>query len=114
MASFQRSGWSSLIPSYADIFLGSMSPDNRFNFRTSGLEVNLYTGNPTYDLLVNGFGKTFGSILKSTRSDYRFSKTDMNRMMRLLPFQNMYGINNIINFLKERSGLPEKGSSSGL
>ncbi len=114
MASFQRSGWSSLIPSYADIFLGSMSPDNRFNFRTSGLEVNLYTGNPTYDLLVNGFGKTFGSMLKSTRSDYRFSKTDMNRMMRLLPFQNMYGINNIINFLKERSGLPDKGSSSGL
>lgn len=114
MASFQRSGWSSLIPSYADTLLSSVSPDNRFNFRTSGLEVNLYTGNPTYDLLTNGVGKSLQSILKATRSDYRFSKTDMNRMMRLLPFQNMYGINNIINFLKERSGLPDKGSSSGL
>ena len=98
----------------SDIFLSALSPDNRFNFRTSGLEVNLYTGNPTYDLLTNGVGKSLQSILKATRSDYRFSKTDMNRMMRLLPFQNMYGINNIINFLKERSGLPEKGSSSGL
>ena len=72
------------------------------------------TGNPTYDLLTNGIGKSLQSILKATRSDYSFSKTDMNRMMRLLPFQNMYGINNIINFLKEKSGLPEKGSSSGL
>ena len=114
MASFQRSGWSSLIPSYADMLLGSVSPDNRFNFRTSGLEVNLYTGNPTYDLLTNGIGKTIQSVLKSTRSDYSFSKIDMNRMMRLLPFQNMYGINNILNFLKEKSGLPDKGSTSKL
>ena len=114
MASLQRSGWSSLIPSYADIFLSNLNPDKRFNFRTSGLEVNLYEGNPSYDLVINGFGKTFSSMLKSMRSDYRFSKTDMNRMMRLFPFQNMYGINNLINFLKERSGLPEKGSSSGL
>ena len=114
MASLQRSGWSSLIPTYADIFLSNLSPDNRFNFRTSGLEVNLYTGNPTYDLLTSGVAKTFGAMLKATRDDYQFSKTDMNRMMRLLPFQNMYGINNIINFLNDKSGLPKKGSTSNL
>jgi len=114
MASFQRSGWSSLIPTYADTLLSSVSPDNRFNFRTSGLEVNLYTGNPTYDLLTNGIGKSIQSMLKATRSDYSFSKTDMNRVMRLLPFQNMYGINNIINFLNDKSGLPKKGSTSKL
>ena len=53
-------------------------------------------------------------MLKATRSDYSFSKTDMNRVMRLLPFQNMYGINNIINFLNDKSGLPKKGSTSKL
>ena len=88
-------------------------PEHRFNYRTSGLEVNLWTGNPTYDLL-GGVAKTLSSIMKSSRSDYSFSRTDLNRMMRLLPFQNLYGINNILNFIRDESGLPLKGSRSYL
>jgi len=113
MASFQRSGWSSLIPPLSDFALSALSPDNRFNFRSSGLEMNLWTGNPTYDVL-GGIGKTAHALLKTTRNDYRWSRTDMNRMMRLLPFQNMYGVNNILNFIRDNSGLPRKGSSSNL
>ena len=113
MASFQRSGWSSLIPPLSDFALSALSPDNRFNFRSSGLEMNLWTGNPTYDVL-GGIGKTAHALLKTTRNDYRWSRTDMNRMMRLLPFQNMYGVNNILNSIRDNSGLPRKGSSSNL
>ena len=105
MASFQRAGWSSLIPAYSDLFLSQLMPEHRFNYRTSGLEVNLWTGNPTYDLL-GGVAKTLQSVMKSSRGDYSFSRTDLNRMMRLLPFQNLYGINNILNFIRDESGLP--------
>ena len=113
MASFQRAGWSSLIPAYSDLFLSQLMPEHRFNYRTSGLEVNLWTGNPTYDLL-GGVAKTLSSVMKSSRGDYSFSRTDLNRMMRLLPFQNLYGINNILNFIRDESGLPLKGSRSYL
>ena len=34
-----------------------------------------------------------GSVMKSLfNSDYQFSKQDLNRMMRIFPYQNLYGI----------------------
>jgi|MDTC01.3.fsa_nt_gb hypothetical protein len=114
MAAFQRSGWSSVIPPMADMMLSQLKPDYRFNFRSSGLEMNLITGNPSYDLVINGVGRTMGSFLKATRPDYSWSRTDFNRAMRLIPFQNLYGVNNLINFLRGTSPFPEKGTRSPL
>ena len=74
--------------------------------------MNLITGNPTYDLgeKVLGIG---GSVIKSLfNSDYNFSKQDLNRIMRILPYQNLYGINQLLNFLRDNSGLPDKGARS--
>ena len=49
-------------------------------------------------------------VIKSLfNSDYDFSKQDLNRIMRILPYQNLYGINQGINFLRDNSGLPDKG-----
>ena len=109
MASFQRAGWSSVMPPFMDMITGQIAPEYRFNTRSSGQEMNLITGNPTYDLgeKVMGIG---GSVIKSLfNSDYDFSKQDLNRIMRILPYQNLYGINQGINFLRDNSGLPDKG-----
>ena len=113
MAAFQRAGWSSLIPPMMDLPLSAFAPEHRFNFRTSGLEVNLWTGNPTYDLFT-GTGRTLLAIGKSARKDYEFSRKDLNRMLRLLPFQNMYGVNNILNYIRDNSGLPPDGTRNRL
>ena len=51
-----------------------------------------------------------GNILKSARSDYSFSQADMRRFKQMLPYQNMYGVNQFLNFAIENSGLPKKGS----
>lgn len=108
IASFQRAGWSSVMPPFLDMIMGQVAPDHRFNTRSSGQEMNIITGNPTYDLI----GKIFqvaGSGLKATRSDYNFSKQDLNRIMRLFPYQNLYGVNQFLNFVRDHSGLPDKG-----
>ena len=112
LASFQRAGWSSVMPPFMDLVMGQIAPEYRFNTRSSGQEMNLITGNPTYDLgeKVLGIG---GSVIKSLfNSDYDFSKQDLNRIMRILPYQNLYGINQLLNFLRDNSGLPDKGARS--
>ena len=112
-AAFQRSGWSSIMPSYADFVSGFVYPESRFNTRSSGLEINLFYGNPSSDL-IGGIYRTGTQLAKATlRDDYRFSRTDLNRFMRLLPYQNMYGITNILNYIRDNSGLPIKGKTSG-
>ena len=111
-AAFQRAGWSSVMPPFMDMITGQLAPEHRFNTRSSGQEMNLITGNPTYDLVFGKLMPTLGAGLKSMRSDYEFSKNDFNRLMRILPYQNLYGINQLLNFIKDNSGLPDKGATS--
>jgi hypothetical protein len=112
VAAFQRAGWSSVMPPFLDMIMGQIAPEHRFNTRSSGQEMNLITGNPTYDLVFGKIFPTLGAGLKSMRSDYEFSKSDLNRLMRILPYQNLYGINQLLNFIRDNSGLPDKGSRS--
>lgn len=74
--------------------------------------MNLITGNPTYDLVFGKLFPTLGAGLKAATTDYQFSKGDFNRMMRILPYQNLYGINQVLNFIRDNSGLPDKGARS--
>jgi len=107
LAAFQRTGWSSLMPMYADIVSLAIAPDLRFNTRSSGLEVNLITGNPTYDLFATG-GRSLLSILKTARDDYSFSKTDLKRITRLFVFQNSFGVSNVLNLFLDKVPLPDE------
>ena len=53
--------------------------------------------------------KVLGNGLRAGfRSVYDFSKQDLNRIMRLFPYQNLYGVNQMLNFLRDNSGLPDK------
>ena len=105
-ATFQRNTYSTLIPSVMDMALYYSGNDTMFNYRSSGLETNLWTGNPTYSLLQ----KTGGAIRSTGKAvfddEYDFSKRDAYKWLRILPYQNMLGVRNVLQYMIDESDLP--------
>ena len=96
-AGFQRSAWASLLPTFIDSGLGVIGADPFFHYRSSGLDSNIITGNPTYDLIFNKAYKGVSGTAKSTwDKDYEFSQSQYNDLTQLLLFQNALGIQNVI------------------
>jgi hypothetical protein len=107
-AAFQRSTYSTLLPAIYDTGQAITGGEQQFNYRSSGLDVNLWTGNPTVSLLTK-VGKATSSIGKAIRSDeYDFSKQDAYKLKTIAPFQNMLGITNILQHMIDESDLPSK------
>jgi hypothetical protein len=107
-ATFQRNTFSTLIPAILDtgLYLGGADPF--LNYRSSGLETNLVTGNPTYAL-----GEKVTGAIRSTGKaiiddEYDFSKADAYKWLRILPYQNMLGIRNVMQYMIDESDLPSK------
>ena len=50
-AGFQRAAFASLLPIGANIIGSAYSDNPIFGYRTSGLDTNIITGNPTYSLI---------------------------------------------------------------
>jgi len=107
-AAFQRSTYSTLFPTLIDTgaYLSGFNP--LFNYRTTGLDINIITGNPTYSLFTNATNAVRNTGKAVFDDQYDFSKSDANRWLRILPYQNMLGIKNITQYLIDRSDLPEK------
>ena len=106
-AAFQRSTFSTLLPSFIDtgLFIGGQDP--YFNYRTTGLDTNIITGNPTYNLLIDKLGGAINNTGKAIfDDDYDFSKRDAYKWKAIAPFQNMIGITNILQFMIDESDLP--------
>lgn len=105
-ATFQRNTYSTLIPAVMDMALYYSGNDTLFNYRSSGLETNLWTGNPTYSLLQ----KTGGAIRSTGKAifddEYDFSKRDAYKWLRILPYQNMLGVRNVLQYMIDESDLP--------
>ena len=96
-ASFQRSAFASLLPAFIDSGLGAIGADPFFHYRSTGLDSNIITGNPTYDLVFNKFIKGVRGTNKSMwDKDYEFSQSQYNDLTQLLLFQNALGIQNVI------------------
>ena len=107
-AAFQRSTYSTLLPAIYDTGQAITGGEQQFNYRSSGLDVNLWTGNPTISLLTK-VGKATSSVGKAIRSDeYDFSKQDAYKLKTIAPFQNMLGITNILQHMIDESDLPSK------
>ena len=107
-AAFQRSTYSTLLPTIYDTGQAITGGEQQFNYRSSGLDVNLWTGNPTISLLTK-VGKATSSVGKAIRSDeYDFSKQDAYKLKTIAPFQNMLGITNILQHMIDESDLPSK------
>lgn len=83
-----RSAYAGIAPAIADAGMGLLDQDPIFaNARSSGLEVNLITGNPTYDLGKNVFKATSGLANVALGGDA--SRADISALLRSLPFQNL-------------------------
>ena len=50
-AAFQRAAFASIMPPIIDMGLKPFREDPLFHFRSSGLDTNIITGNPTYSLI---------------------------------------------------------------
>ena len=105
-AGFQRAAFASLLPIGANL-LGSLYTDNPiFGYRTSGLDTNIITGNPTYSLIFQKLIPTLKSVSQSTFNPERtFSQADGNKAIGILPLYNLIGLQ---QFLRAITGnLPE-------
>ena len=99
-AAFQRAAFSSLLPIGANL-MGSIYTDEPiFGYRTSGLDTNIVTGNPTYSLIFQKLLPAFKAISQSTFNPTRqFSQSDANKAFGTLPFQNLWGVQNVLRAL---------------
>ena len=78
-----------------------------FNYRSSGLDINLVTGNPTYRLIDKGWGAIKGIGTAAVDYEYDFSKQSAYKIKGILPFQNMLGVTNILQYMIDESDLPK-------
>ncbi len=114
-ATFQRSTYASILPPIFDTGASILGYEPQFNYRTSGLEINLITGNPTYNLFekalgspTTGVGALTGIAKAALDDQYDFSKQSLYKIKAILPFQNMLGITNLLQYMIDKSDLPKK------
>ena len=107
-AAFQRSTYSTLVPTFIDTIRDPFGSEPLFNYRSSGLEINLITGNPTYRLFEKGYGAIKGIGTAIADDEYDFSKQDAYKLKAIGPWQNMLGITNILQYMIDDSDLPDK------
>jgi hypothetical protein len=105
-AAFQRSTYASLVPTFYDTLASPFGAEPMFNYRTSGLDINLITGNPTYRLVEKGLGAIQGIGTALADDEYDFSKQSAYKIKAILPYQNMVGITNILQYMIDESDLP--------
>jgi hypothetical protein len=107
-AAFQRSTYSTLLPTFIDTIRDPFGAEPLFNYRSSGLDINLVTGNPTYRLFEKGYGavKSIGTAIAD--DEYDFSKQSLYKLKAIGPYQNMLGFTNILQYLIDNSDLPDK------
>lgn len=105
-AAFQRSAVAGLTPSLIDTTVGMVTPDPVFAYgRTTELASGFIAGNPTVDL-VSDIVKTVqapGQAIFS--SERQLSERDLKTAFGVLPFQNVWGVQNVLQLLA--SPLPE-------
>ena len=107
-ASFQRSTYSTLLPTFADTLRDPFGAEPLFNYRSSGLEINVITGNPSYRLITKGWGAITDIGTSIADDEFDFSKQSLYKLKAIAPFQNMLGITNILQYMIDESDLPDK------
>jgi hypothetical protein len=106
-AAFQRSTYSTLLPTFIDTIRDPFGAEPLFNYRSSGLDINLVTGNPTYRLFEKGWGALTSVGTSMLDDEYDFSKQSLYKLKAIAPYQNMLGITNILQYLIDNSDLPD-------
>lgn len=105
-AAWANSSYSSILPGLWDTGQYWSTGTRMFDTRTSGLSSDLITGNPTYGLLSNANQAAAAIGTSIVRGDRQFDQGDLAALRRLLPFQNVFGMD--APFAALASALPEK------
>nr|RQP07071.1 MAG: hypothetical protein D1H97_04500 [Paracoccus sp. BP8] len=98
-ASFQRAGFSSILPIGVDFVAGFAGVEPIFDFRSSGLSngggiIGTLTSNPTGDLLRNLERGVAGASASIISPDYKLSQQDWRALSSLAIFQNAFIVRN--------------------
>ncbi len=102
---FQRTSWSSFMPTMVDSALGAAGVEPVFGYRMSGQASNFITGNPTFSLLDDaqkGVGAMAGNLLKE---DNQLSQQDVRGLAKAFPWGNWVPFIHLMN--TAISDLPE-------
>lgn len=100
-AAFQRSSWASLWPALIDTGGAFFTDEPVFAYRSTGLETNLITGNPTVQLISKGLASTQAVSRSLLNPDLQFSQGQQRALNTLYPYQNALGVKNALNKLVE-------------
>jgi len=104
-ASFARSSYAAFIPGAVDTALDFYGPgEQMFNYRSSGLESNLITGNPSYQIIfgASGLESTLKSATRaSLNPDIQMSRGRARAGLSALPWSNAMGIQNALRIATE-------------
>lgn len=99
-AIFARSGYSSIIPGVYDSTVGAVFEPVFSYSRSSGLAKDFFTGNPTFDSIDTAHAAFAGLIEALVRDGYQFSQKDIRNFRRIMFFQNITGISQILDALE--------------
>ncbi|MCJ8507947.1 phage tail tip lysozyme [Rhizobium lemnae] len=106
-AMVQRGEWSSIMPTIIDTGLYVTSFKPWFEDRASGLASNAFS-NPTFDLASTGLKASHG-IGRAIRQG-GWSQSEIRALQRIMPFQNVIGVQPLVNSLIRHQ--PERTRSS--
>ena len=109
-ASFERSSYAAFLPGSFDQVVSFYDPQlQQFNYRSSGLETNFLTGNPTYQLLLGPVGleaKAKSLTQSGLNPDIQMTRGKARSLLTAFPFANAIGVQNAIRIATE--DLPTK------
>lgn len=94
-ASFQRAGFSTFMPAIADAVAWPLVDKPIFAFRTTDLSTGIF-GNPSVDLMDTSLRAIGGTLKALVNEDYDFSQQDFRAITSIAPWQNAFGIRNVL------------------
>lgn len=107
-ATFARSSYAAFIPGTVDTALDFYGPNDYFDgfgsYRSSGLESNFLTGNPSYQILfgASGIESSLKSITRATLNpDIQMTQGRARSLLTALPFSNAIGVQNALRIATE-------------
>jgi len=98
-ASFQRSSWAALFPGLIDTGASFFIDDPIFAYRSTGLDTQFITGNPTVQLVSKGLSSAQAVSRSIVNPDLQFSQGQQRALNTIIPFNNALAIKNALNKL---------------
>jgi len=107
-ATFARSSYAAFIPGTLDTALDFYGPNDYFDgfgsYRSSGLESNFLTGNPSYQIVfgASGIESSLKSISRATLNpNIQMTQGRARSLLTALPFSNAIGVQNALRIATE-------------